>query len=118
MFGGNSSWRGLFYGNFHGYNSAGLGASDQTGWTALVARMMQVIGNELEPATKVSTRTPNPPAGHDGGHTGCRPERGTPAPLGAKHNGANGEGNRDGSSQNESAIHVNRSSGDFSHGLI
>jgi hypothetical protein len=44
--------------------------------------------------------------------------RGTPAPLGTKHNGANGEDNRDGSSQNESTIGVNRSFGDFSHGLI
>lgn len=42
-----------FYEYFHGDNGAGLGASHQTGWTALVARMMQVFGNEDE-ATAMS----------------------------------------------------------------
>jgi hypothetical protein len=35
-----------FYEYFHGDNGAGLGASHQTGWTALVARMLQLFGNE------------------------------------------------------------------------
>ena len=40
-----------FYEYFHGDNGAGLGASHQTGWTGLVARMMQVFGNEEESLT-------------------------------------------------------------------
>ncbi|MET0218353.1 MAG: glucosidase [Burkholderiales bacterium] len=39
----------LFYEYFHGDNGAGLGASHQTGWTGLVARMMQMYG-VLDPA--------------------------------------------------------------------
>ena len=34
----------LFYEYFHGENGAGLGASHQTGWTGLVARLIQVYG--------------------------------------------------------------------------
>jgi hypothetical protein len=34
----------LFYEYFHGDNGAGLGASHQTGWTGLVARMIQLFG--------------------------------------------------------------------------
>jgi hypothetical protein len=34
----------LFYEYFHGDNGAGLGASHQTGWTGLVARMIQALG--------------------------------------------------------------------------
>ena len=34
----------LFYEYFHGDNGAGLGASHQTGWTGLVARMIQIFG--------------------------------------------------------------------------
>jgi hypothetical protein len=34
----------LFYEYFHGDNGAGLGASHQTGWTGLVARIIQVFG--------------------------------------------------------------------------
>ena len=34
----------LFYEYFHGDNGAGLGASHQTGWTGLVARVIQVLG--------------------------------------------------------------------------
>jgi hypothetical protein len=33
----------LFYEYFHGDNGAGLGASHQTGWTGLVARMMHLF---------------------------------------------------------------------------
>ena len=37
-------WRDLilFYEYFHGDNGAGLGASHQTGWTGLVARLIQL----------------------------------------------------------------------------
>jgi hypothetical protein len=34
----------LFYEYFHGDNGAGLGASHQTGWTGLVARLVQSLG--------------------------------------------------------------------------
>ena len=33
-----------FYEYFHGDNGAGLGASHQTGWTALVAALAQIFG--------------------------------------------------------------------------
>jgi hypothetical protein len=33
----------LFYEYFHGDNGAGLGASHQTGWTGIVARLMHVF---------------------------------------------------------------------------
>jgi hypothetical protein len=52
VFGGTSTfqqdplWRDhlLFYEYFHGDNGAGIGASHQTGWTGLVARMLQMSG--------------------------------------------------------------------------
>jgi hypothetical protein len=46
-------WRDLilFYEYFHGDNGAGLGASHQTGWTALVAKLLQQSG---EPAGEQS----------------------------------------------------------------
>src|SRR6516162_7221587 len=39
-------WRDLvlFYEYFHGDNGAGLGASHQTGWTGVVALLMDVFG--------------------------------------------------------------------------
>jgi hypothetical protein len=38
----------LFYEYFHGDNGAGLGASHQTGWTALVAKLIQQSGGAGE----------------------------------------------------------------------
>ena len=38
----------LFYEYFHGDNGAGLGASHQTGWTGLVARLFQLIDIDAE----------------------------------------------------------------------
>jgi hypothetical protein len=35
----------LFYEYFHGDNGAGLGASHQTGWTGLVAKLIQLFGS-------------------------------------------------------------------------
>jgi len=48
-------WRDLilFYEYFHGDNGAGLGASHQTGWTGLVAALIQLFG-VLDPAHVVS----------------------------------------------------------------
>src|ERR1700756_3670727 len=34
----------LFHEYFHGDNGAGLGASHQTGWTGLIARLIQIYG--------------------------------------------------------------------------
>lgn len=43
LFQDNPHWRDhvLFYEYFHGDNGAGAGASHQTGWTALVAKLLQ-----------------------------------------------------------------------------
>jgi len=40
------NWRDLilFYEYFHGDNGAGIGASHQTGWTGLVAKLLQQSG--------------------------------------------------------------------------
>jgi hypothetical protein len=45
-FGTDPAWRDhiLFYEYFHGDNGAGIGASHQTGWTGLVARLLQMFG--------------------------------------------------------------------------
>ena len=42
----DSHWRDhlLFYEYFHGDNGAGLGASHQTGWTGMVAKLIQLFG--------------------------------------------------------------------------
>jgi hypothetical protein len=37
----------LFYEYFHGDNGAGIGASHQTGWTGLVARLIQVTAHGM-----------------------------------------------------------------------
>lgn len=43
----DAHWRDhiLFYEYFHGDNGAGLGASHQTGWTGLVAKLIQAFGS-------------------------------------------------------------------------
>ena len=38
----------LFYEYFHGDNGAGIGASHQTGWTGLVAKLIQLFGDVSE----------------------------------------------------------------------
>jgi hypothetical protein len=45
MFQDDPHWRDLilFYEYFHGDNGAGLGASHQTGWTGLVARLLHLF---------------------------------------------------------------------------
>jgi hypothetical protein len=42
----------LFYEYFHGDNGAGLGASHQTGWTGLVAKLIELFG-KLDPKTSL-----------------------------------------------------------------
>jgi hypothetical protein len=44
----------LFYEYFHGDNGAGLGASHQTGWTGLVAKMIELFGR-LDPVQYLAT---------------------------------------------------------------
>jgi hypothetical protein len=46
MFQDDPNWRDYinFYEYFHGENGAGLGASHQTGWTALVAKLIEQSG--------------------------------------------------------------------------
>ena len=34
----------LFYEYFHGDNGAGIGASHQTGWTGIVAKLLELFG--------------------------------------------------------------------------
>jgi hypothetical protein len=52
-------WRDLvlFYEYFHGDNGAGLGASHQTGWTGLVARLIQALGH-LDADAMLNDRIP------------------------------------------------------------
>ena len=47
MFQEDEHWRDLilFYEYFHGDNGAGLGASHQTGWTGVVAKLIQLFGH-------------------------------------------------------------------------
>jgi len=46
----------LFYEYFHGDNGAGIGASHQTGWTGLVALMVEIIG-KLDPQALLEIET-------------------------------------------------------------
>jgi hypothetical protein len=63
VFGGNKlfqndpHWRDhlLFYEYFHGDNGAGIGASHQTGWTGLVALLIQQQAERPAPATVPAT---------------------------------------------------------------
>jgi len=45
----------LFHEYFHGDNGAGLGASNQTGWTGLVAKLIQQYGeySQEKPITEI-----------------------------------------------------------------
>jgi hypothetical protein len=56
-----------FYEYFHGDNGAGLGANHQTGWTGLVAKMIELYGN-LDPKKLLQE-------GKRGAHTGGRSEK-------------------------------------------
>ena len=47
----------LFYEYFHGDNGAGIGASHQTGWTGLVAKLLQLFGTiSAETVLRVGAR--------------------------------------------------------------
>ena len=49
----DSHWRDLvlFYEYFHGDNGRGVGASHQTGWTGLIAKLLQQTGEKAESAS-------------------------------------------------------------------
>jgi len=53
----------LFYEYFHGDNGRGVGASHQTGWTALVASLLRDLGQSTEKARvdTISKRFGAPP---------------------------------------------------------
>ena len=66
-------WRDLllFYEYFHGDNGAGLGASHQTGWTGIVARLMHLFATttpaqalQLGKMAAVTETQPPAPSGH------------------------------------------------------
>jgi hypothetical protein len=47
----------LFYEYFHGDNGAGLGASHQTGWTGIIARLMHLFATTTaEQLLKLGTK--------------------------------------------------------------
>ncbi|MDH5283846.1 MAG: hypothetical protein OEW80_08190, partial [Gemmatimonadota bacterium] len=63
------NWRDyiLFYEYFHADNGAGLGASHQTGWTGLVAKLIQLYGvldaeSALAGGRKAAYAQSNPPS--------------------------------------------------------
>jgi hypothetical protein len=65
VFGGNEKLQGdphwrdhlLFYEYFHGDNGAGIGASHQTGWTGVVAALIELFG-KLDPGFVLGGRPP------------------------------------------------------------
>ncbi|MFN4089494.1 MAG: MGH1-like glycoside hydrolase domain-containing protein [Alphaproteobacteria bacterium] len=50
----------LFYEYFHGDNGAGIGASHQTGWTGLVAVLIETLGRGEAAVPSTRARTPEP----------------------------------------------------------
>ena len=56
----------LFYEHFHGDNGRGLGASHQTGWTALVVRCLQSLAARRRTTAAVNTEPPVPSPGNPG----------------------------------------------------
>ena len=65
MFGGTEkmqsdpAWKDnvLFYEYFHGDIGAGIGASHQTGWTGLVAVLIEELAAKATPTERPSSRT-------------------------------------------------------------
>lgn len=50
----------LFFEYFHGDNGAGLGASHQTGWTGLVAKLIEQHARFLDPSESVYQHATSP----------------------------------------------------------
>ncbi len=79
----------LFYEYFHGDNGAGIGASHQTGWTGLVAKLIQLFGNlDAQRALEVGKRAtfqPDEPRSADSSTVrAVSPTAASPAPDAAK----------------------------------
>ena len=76
-------WRNLipFYEYFHGDGGAGIGASHQTGWTALVAKLMQQWSSHRARRRRGSVRFTGLNAADDAADVsaGALPARGPPA---------------------------------------
>ena len=55
----DENWRDyvLFYEYFHGDNGSGLGASHQTGWTGLIGKLLQQIGEYEDESSGSYTET-------------------------------------------------------------
>jgi hypothetical protein len=58
LFQGDPCWHDLipFHEYFHGDTGAGIGASHQTGWTALVAKLLQQGGTSTDPGAHHAPR--------------------------------------------------------------
>jgi hypothetical protein len=65
IFRDNEGWRDnvLFYEYFHGDNGAGIGASHQTGWTGVVAKLLQQCGEYCTHHARAKSRNGRKPAG-------------------------------------------------------
>ena len=69
-------WRNLipFYEYFHGDNGAGLGASHQTGWTGLVASLIELYGSlDAKRALDVGKQSAFARGARDGGRRPVAP---------------------------------------------
>ena len=55
----------LFYEYFHGDNGAGIGASHQTGWTGVIAKLLTIFGSTSAATVRAhgagATARPAPP---------------------------------------------------------
>jgi hypothetical protein len=62
LFRDDPNWRQLvlFYEYFHGDTGSGVGASHQTGWTALIGKLMQQNGEPLRQQTAAPTSAAAP----------------------------------------------------------
>ncbi len=49
----------LFYEYFHGDNGAGIGANHQTGWTGLIAKLLQQWGEYSERSREAAAAEPS-----------------------------------------------------------
>ena len=47
----------LFHEYFHGDNGRGVGASHQTGWTGLIAKLLQPRGEKTKPTARKPVKT-------------------------------------------------------------
>ena len=65
----------LFYEYFHGDNGAGIGASHQTGWTGVVAKLIEIFGR-VDPQMLLEGGIARSFGSGEGNETGGRLSRG------------------------------------------